>query len=364
MSFVGEPFRHDVFVSYSHGDPMGEGNSPLKQWSQSFVRELKAELQTELCGLNAAIDLFLDESPKLGSGVDRMSPLSDNLKTEIGGSAILSLLMTPQYLDSKWCRQELDWWVNAQLQHGIIHENRIAVAQVFPTGDRDLPQLLKGNADKEYIGVNFYSKTGELRGRPFGWPRVEVGEKGDFRLAVVGYAGMIMERLQEIRKELERRRRREEAVEKLRAGSGQIIYLHGRETQQETWSRVRHDLVSVGYSIFPLKPDPVDREPKKIRERAARRMDLMEKCHAILLLGENLNVLEEDLPSVGCFERREVIANSNRPLLPCAVVDTARVVDADLLVKQIAANIRVDWIDGSLSPWTHQVQAWLSEVAQ
>ena len=45
MSFVGKPFSHDVFVSYSHGDAAGTGDSLLSQWSQSFIRELERELR-------------------------------------------------------------------------------------------------------------------------------------------------------------------------------------------------------------------------------------------------------------------------------------------------------------------------------
>ena len=30
MSFLGEPFKHDLFVSYSHGEFEGSGESNLK----------------------------------------------------------------------------------------------------------------------------------------------------------------------------------------------------------------------------------------------------------------------------------------------------------------------------------------------
>ena len=40
MAHLGPEFRHDIFVSYSHGDVDGSGASPLKGWSQAFAREL------------------------------------------------------------------------------------------------------------------------------------------------------------------------------------------------------------------------------------------------------------------------------------------------------------------------------------
>ena len=46
VSYIGEPFTHDLFVSYSHGTIEGEALSPLKRWSDAFIRELERELRT------------------------------------------------------------------------------------------------------------------------------------------------------------------------------------------------------------------------------------------------------------------------------------------------------------------------------
>jgi hypothetical protein len=357
MSFVGDPFDLDIFVSYSHGDIQGNGQSPLKQWSQSFVRELQIELQVEI---NAATKLFLDENPRPGQGVDRMAPLSGDLKDKISGAAILTVLMTPQYLGSYWCRQERDWWIESQRRHGIPHENRIAVARVLPTVHTDWPPVLTDGAGNRYVGVHFFDRSLETGARPYGWPQVNGATGGLFRDAVVTFAGLIQTRLREIRKELELRRQREEEVARLRAGSGQAIYLHGRESQQEAWERARRELVESGYGVFPFQPEPVDSEPKKMRERARKRMDRMQTCDAILLLGtEDSEALEGDLSTIGHLDRHLAIANSNR-LLPCGVADTIGILGRDPMLKRIASNLRVDWIDASVSPWAPQVQAWLN----
>lgn len=361
MPFVGDPFRHDVFVSYSHGDVQGDGASPLKQWSQSFVQELRRELQFEI---NAAIDIFIDESARPGQGVDRMAPLSDDLNTKIGAAAILLVLMSPQYLGSVWCGKELDWWVAAQADTGIAHATRIAVARVLPTGDAEWPKLLTDDAGNPYVGTHFFDRATEVGARPFGWPIVTSATAGPFRDAAVAFAGTIQARLREIQRELELRRKRVEEIARLKAGTGQAIYLHGRESQQDVWQRVRTELIDFGYGVFPLKPEPVDIEPKKIRERAARRIGIMQSCDAVLLLGtDDSEALEGDLPSIGRFDRGLAIENSNR-LLPCSVVDTAGLVGRDPALKRIAANLRVDWIDATIPQWTPRVQAWLREATQ
>ena len=58
MSFVGEPFTADVFISYSHGDVRGVGDSNFKQWSRCFWRELEREFEAhdDLPGLTIFFD--------------------------------------------------------------------------------------------------------------------------------------------------------------------------------------------------------------------------------------------------------------------------------------------------------------------
>jgi len=40
VSYIGEPFRHDLFVTYSHGTIEGAEVSPLKRWSDGFIEQL------------------------------------------------------------------------------------------------------------------------------------------------------------------------------------------------------------------------------------------------------------------------------------------------------------------------------------
>ena len=41
MGYIGGPFTHDLFVTYSHGS-FDEGiEAPLKRWSDGFVGELE-----------------------------------------------------------------------------------------------------------------------------------------------------------------------------------------------------------------------------------------------------------------------------------------------------------------------------------
>ena len=39
-SYLGQPFAHDIFASFSHGSRRDHRVSPLKEWSQSLISNL------------------------------------------------------------------------------------------------------------------------------------------------------------------------------------------------------------------------------------------------------------------------------------------------------------------------------------
>ena len=68
MAYLAPHFEYDVFVSYSHGDPNNAGASPLKRWTNDFIRELKAEVQsvdTEFDDLHLWFDEQIDPTAAL-----------------------------------------------------------------------------------------------------------------------------------------------------------------------------------------------------------------------------------------------------------------------------------------------------------
>ena len=109
MSYIGEPFTHDLFVSYSHGTIDGAGPSPLKRWSDGFIEQLELELRQHP-KFGRALSLFFDDHHRPGQGLDPSSGLTEQLREEIGASALLHVLMSDHYLQSAWCRDERDWW--------------------------------------------------------------------------------------------------------------------------------------------------------------------------------------------------------------------------------------------------------------
>ena len=79
MSYVGEPFRHDLFVSYSHGDD-GSGGAYLKPWSAAFTHELERELRADR-RFRTSLSVFRDQDHRPEQSLDPMAPLTAHRNT-------------------------------------------------------------------------------------------------------------------------------------------------------------------------------------------------------------------------------------------------------------------------------------------
>ena len=123
MAYVGAPFEYDIFVSYSHGDVDATGESKIKQWSQAFVRELESEFRA-LPKFGQAVRIFLDQHHRPSQGIDPLSPLTEQLQSDITRAAIFIVLMSPHYLDSKWCQDEREWWHSKQAALSLATEGQ------------------------------------------------------------------------------------------------------------------------------------------------------------------------------------------------------------------------------------------------
>jgi TIR domain len=360
MSFLGEPFKHDLFVTYSHGDFDGTGKSKLKTWSQAFVRELEDEL-----GLHPkirGIEIFLDQHKRSDQGVDPMAALTKQLRIEIGAAGLLIVLMSPHYLHSKWCRQERDWWAKCQKKHGLALDGRIAIARIWPTED-PWPKIFVDEHGEPLVGFAFYDlEKAPSHPWPHEWPD-PTGAKGPFRSALLDMVGRIWQHLTAVKEQLEERRQRPAEAARLAAKAGQVIYLHGREAHAKAWGRARLVLTKRQFVVTPARPDPVERNPKRAREITDRRVEILSGCDGLLLLGtEDEYALEADLIVVGRRDRHSARDRSDR-LLPCAVLDTVGPKSATPEYKEMARSLGIHWIDTTRDLWPIEVEGWLAEAS-
>jgi hypothetical protein len=363
MSFLGEPFKHDLFVTYSHGDFDGSGETNLKKWSQAFARELEGELRQH--PKFGQLKIFRDQDHRPDQGLDPTMPLTPQLRDEIRAAGLLAVLMSPHYLGSKWCADERNWWVECQAKHELALDGRIAIARIWPTEttEEPWPEAFVDERGEPLVGFTFYDlQKASSHPWPHEWPD-PTGAKGPFRAALLEMVGRIWQHLTAVKEQLEERRQRKAEAERLAAKAGQVVYLHGRKAHAKPWGRFRQELTKQEFVVAPLEPEPVERDPKRAREIRDVRVETLTGCDALLLLGtDDGRALEADLIVVGRRDRESARARSDR-LLPCAVLDTAGPASATSQHRELARSLGIHWIDTTRGIWPTEVQSWLIEAS-
>lgn len=358
MAYVGSPFSYDLFVSYSHGDD-GTGEAHLQPWSAAFAKELARELKADR-KYRQELRIFLDQDQRPSLGVDPMAPLTDQLRDHIGESALLLVLMSPDYLASKWCEEERDWWSARQTELGLPSEERIAVVRIWPTGEEQWPRSLTDFRGQPLPGFPFHARA-EIPPRPLGWTEQPGPFGSEFRKALLGIVGHLYPKLDAMKARLDELRRVQTEAAKLGQEGGQSIYLHGRSDRAQAWESAALELTNRGYVVVPGEPDPVEHDPKKLHAMRELRVEALSACDALLLLGtDDARALDADLVVVGKHDRQSARARSNH-LLPCGLLDTVGTLLATPVRRATARIVQADWIDGTQTPWTPAIQKWLSE---
>lgn len=112
-------FDNDVFISYTHKDNHGPGAQPDAGWVTRFHLDLQQRL-TECLGVHACI--WRDK--KLRGSDD----FSAEIFTQLKGSAVFIPILSPGYLRSTWCQNELEEFQKAALQSGGFEIGKVVRA--------------------------------------------------------------------------------------------------------------------------------------------------------------------------------------------------------------------------------------------
>lgn len=365
LSYVGEPFGHDIFVSYSHGSD-ADGDATLQGWSLAFVRELERELRADRT-FRDTLSLFVDAQGQPGQRLDRMAPLTDQLDTHVGAAALLLVLLTPDYQASSWCRDERDWWAARQARLGLEAEGRIAMVRAWPVPPQwpggAWPPLLADRAGQPLVGYAFHAGEGRTA-RPLGWTQWESGFRPEVREALLGLAGDLAQKLDTLKAELDRRRAARADAGRLANDSGQTLYLHGRADRAAEWERAATELTGSGFAVLPGEPDPVERDPARQEAIRQQRVDTLTVCDALVLVGSpDGRAIDADLIVVGKHDRNSARSRRDR-LLPCALLDTVGPPVATPVRRNTARIVQADWLDATQGALSPVVQRWLNEKAQ
>jgi hypothetical protein len=360
VSYIGDPFTHDLFVTYSHGTIPGEALSPLKRWSDGFIRELERELKVNP-KYTRTLKIFFDDHQQSDQSLNPNAGLTEQLRDEIGRSALLQVLMSEQYLASDWCREEREWWLARQTALGLTAQDRIAVARILPTTAK-WPPVVADERGNPFVGTCFFDEAGPaLAVRPHAWPLPNWDTRDPFRKLLLEVVGWLTQRIEFMKTRMDERRAAAAEAAKLADETGQVLYLHGRAEHESVWQAAKGALEERGFTVFPSEPEDVATDPVTAQRKQALRIETMGACDALLLVGTtDAPAVDADLVVVGRGDRQLARARTNR-YLPCGLVDTAGAPLATTARRRAARALQVDWIDGTRPPWPTDVQRWLTD---
>jgi hypothetical protein len=260
LSYVGEPFEYDVFVSYAHAEV--ETRAPLiRDWSRHVARRLCDLLATALNAEGGTpeseIQMFFDDRV-LVSG----QPLTQTLREKARHSALLMVLMSPLYPRKAWCLDELDWFSEKAAQDGRGQEH-CTLLRIQPLEDSDWPKPLQDERGKPLLFIDLVDPATEL---PIGLTNFGAAQLDD---ALLKTFIEIKGKLVSLKKQLEARRR---MTTKQKPADRPVIYLDADPDDKALWQTLKVELKGLAI-VRPASllqagsdSDPLDRKQQKMRQ--------------------------------------------------------------------------------------------------
>lgn len=348
-------FEFDMFFSYAHGDVRRKGDAQLKRWSKQFYEALAETLDS--MNLKPLPRIFFDESDEPADGLDRAARLAPELAEKVAASALLQIVMTPQYLESEWCRRELASFEAAAAARGGSVSHRVFIAKAMDTDDLAWPAQLTDGEGNKTVGWDFHRRGSPL---PHGWMSDWHGNiPNEMNQPFMEMATQIQRRLKAFDAELNEKARKTELVDWLEKGEIERIYLYGRDDEVAEWEATWKELDTLGIVVTPGEPEPLDADDDSVKRNEYAR--LASRCDAMVMVAADGVKLDFDLDVVG-RERRNFIASRYKKYLPCAVVDRSGALGRPARLSN-AKRFDIDWIDAPNCNWPHYIRDWLTASA-
>jgi TIR domain-containing protein len=346
MAYLSPDFDYDVFVSYSHGDPEGVGESPLKTWSHALIETLKDDIKSLSDGEFDELAVWYDRD------FDTTLHLTPELRGKVKTAAVLMILMSPRYLKSKWCGDERAWF-QEQIEDRTADEGRVFIVRAGSTDEGAWPDFLRDERGHAIIGFRFHPpprQPGDIV-EPFGWP--DLFERNEpFRRALETLRTALIRRLRELKKRFASRAIAP-AVSTI-PGRPPRIYLHARPEHAELRAEIVSALRKHECIVVHPPPPACSSNPVEWLKESKARIAAVHHCDALALLRPSADpTFVGDLLDVGVDERERVQAARRAPL-PCAVLDHS---GAPLEVD--AARFDIEHFELGNPQWPAAFLAWI-----
>ena len=346
MAFLLPYFEYDVFVSYSHGVQGGESetDAPLRDWTLELIRRLETDIRavdTEFDDLH----IWRDEQ------IDPTIHISDELRGKVKSSGILLIVMSPRYLTSTWCQNELEWF-RQQVQDRERDQGRVFVVRVLRTDENRWPDFLRDARGHSLPGFQFHDKLDSM---PFGWRGSSENREAYVR-ELWRLQTALTRRLRELLANAERRVKPQMPAHAGQGASQRRVYLHARPENASVYDEVKRDLLREGIAPFSTVADPGRDIADWMRESRAR-IETAKHCDALALVRADADDrFIGDLLDIGVDERERIQSARGSPL-PCAVLDRS----GESLPIDVS-SYGIEHFDVGREGWRGQFHGWLKQA--
>jgi hypothetical protein len=309
MSFLFPHFEYDVFVSYSHGVRANQRDAPLRDWTHELIERLEADVR--------AVDIEFDELLVwLDAKIDPTIHITDEIREKVKNSGILMIVMSPRYLASAWCHDELEWF-RQQVQDRSRDQGRVFVVRAVSTDEKAWPDFLRDNRGYALPGFQFHDKLDSM---PYGWRGSDTNHEA-YVQELWRLRTALTRRLRELRESAARRAKHsEQIVRRDRAHDARRIYLHARPEYSSAFDEIKRMLSQDGLAPLTIAAGMGQDMMDWARESRAR-IEAVKRCHALALVREDDDDrFIGDLLDIAVDERERIQAARGVPL-PCAVLD-------------------------------------------
>jgi hypothetical protein len=347
MAYLEPNFDIDVFVSYSHGDPRGQGDSPLKRWTVALIEKLEQDI--------LALDTEFDS---LGIWCDRQGDptahLTDELRAKVSKSGILMIVMSKRYLTSQWCKDEFAWF-REQIQDRAGHKGRVFIIRAQMTDEAAWPDFLRDEGGHAIPGFLFHDPR---EGHPYGWPNfTDINE--DFHKSLSRLSMFLKARLRELKQRQDERSREADGAKPVLQPSpneSRRIYLHASRNHNDARDEIKRALARDGFD--PVTMDWGASATLTTMEAESRaRIEMAKRCEALAFV--NTDDREPDIEDFFqvCVDERERMEAARKSPLPCVVLDRSGGV-----LPFTPSDWRAERIDLTRDAWSHELRAWLDRA--
>jgi hypothetical protein len=329
LSYVGEPFDYDVFVSYAHAEV--ETESPdMRLWSRHVAERLRNRLASALNSGDSTSDVrvFLDDRV-LRSG----DPLTKTLRHTVKRSALLLVLMSPRYPKKSWCLDELEWFFEQANEDGRGQQH-CTVLRIQPLPETDWPRRLRDEREKPVLFRDLVDFDANL---PIGFDNYELPALKD---AIREVQIELNAKLKELRVQLDHRRLYHQAAV---PPNRPVVYLQARKQDLPEWQRARLALEAHAIVNPESLPEPVWDDALLQQQRETRLKEYVE-CDGLVLLRASTDETFR-IEVMAAYKDRQRLFQQRRRNIPWAIVDRsgdAPPVYSAYLVPCVAAT-SPDW---------------------